>query len=255
MKPNDAVHRKAECTLRDHPTLRRWLTQPPATGRLSADRSQVAAEARRDAKYLLATSDPDLPAEDAAPGYKNVLERSVPLHDEVHALPAACLPPPGRADTRPRAAVPGRPLLPIRVAERRARTTWHTIRNEIGRIHQATLAGPRRPPAADHPHHRRPGETLQGLRRAASTKDERRPDHRIAPELGKQPPEPWTHASGNSACHSPRSPRESADHVCLPLMKPGAGSAKNRTSDARPGPAALSRVAACQAADRHPPSA
>lgn len=109
MKPNDAVHRKAECTLRDHPTLRRWLTQPPATGRLSADRSQVAAEARRDAKYLLATSDPDLPAEDAAPGYKNVLERSVPLHDEVHALPAACLPPPGRADTRPRAAVPAGP--------------------------------------------------------------------------------------------------------------------------------------------------
>ena len=33
-------------------------------------------------------------------------------------------------------------LLLIRVAERRTGTTWRTIRNELGRIHQVTLAGP-----------------------------------------------------------------------------------------------------------------
>uniref|UniRef100_UPI0039809C16 hypothetical protein n=1 Tax=Streptomyces sp. x-19 TaxID=2789280 RepID=UPI0039809C16 len=41
------------------------------TGRLSIDAAKVAAEARLDGKYLLATSDPDLSAEDVALGYKN----------------------------------------------------------------------------------------------------------------------------------------------------------------------------------------
>lgn len=64
--PSDAPHRKAECALRDHPALGRWLKQPPTTGRLSIDAAKVAAEARLDGKYLLATSDPDLSAEDIA---------------------------------------------------------------------------------------------------------------------------------------------------------------------------------------------
>ncbi|RSN14792.1 hypothetical protein DMH25_07540 [Streptomyces sp. WAC 01325] len=33
-------------------------------------------------------------------------------------------------------------LLLIHVAERRTGNTWRTIRNELGRIHQVTLAGP-----------------------------------------------------------------------------------------------------------------
>jgi hypothetical protein len=40
---------------------------------LSIDRTKVAAEARLDGKYLLATSDPDLSAEDVALGYKNLM--------------------------------------------------------------------------------------------------------------------------------------------------------------------------------------
>jgi hypothetical protein len=66
-------HLKAECALRDHPTLGRWLRQTPG-GRLVVDRAKVTAEARLDGKFLLSTSDPDLPAEDVALGYKNLLE-------------------------------------------------------------------------------------------------------------------------------------------------------------------------------------
>ena len=64
---------KAECALRDHPALGRWLEQLPS-GRLVVDRAKVAAEARLDGKYLLTTSDPDLSAEDVALGYENLLE-------------------------------------------------------------------------------------------------------------------------------------------------------------------------------------
>jgi hypothetical protein len=66
--------------LRDHPTLGRWLRQRP-NGRLTIDRAKVKAEARLDGKYLLATSDPDLSAEDVALGYKNPLEADRGLRD------------------------------------------------------------------------------------------------------------------------------------------------------------------------------
>jgi hypothetical protein len=68
------MHRKAACALRDHPALGRWLKQHPGIGRLSLDRAKVAAEARLDGKYLLATSDPDLSAEAVTLGYKNLME-------------------------------------------------------------------------------------------------------------------------------------------------------------------------------------
>src|SRR6266540_2010902 len=72
-RKTEAAHVRAECALRDHPTLGRWLRQQP-NGRLVIDRAKVKAEARLDGKYLLATSDPDLSAEDVALGYKNLLE-------------------------------------------------------------------------------------------------------------------------------------------------------------------------------------
>src|SRR4051812_8112331 len=68
-----AAHRRAECALRDHPALGRYLRQTP-TGRLRIDRAKVQTEERLDGKYLLSTSDPDLSAEDVALGYKNLLE-------------------------------------------------------------------------------------------------------------------------------------------------------------------------------------
>src|SRR4051812_43400041 len=68
-----ASHTRAECALRDHPALGRWLRQD-ARGRLVVDTAKIRAEARLDGKYLLVTSDPDLSAEDIALGYKNLLE-------------------------------------------------------------------------------------------------------------------------------------------------------------------------------------
>ncbi len=66
--PSDTSHRKAECALRDHPTLGRWLKQHPTTGRLSINTAKVTAEARLDGKYLLATSDPNLSAKAVTSG-------------------------------------------------------------------------------------------------------------------------------------------------------------------------------------------
>ncbi len=67
------AHIRAECALRDHPALGRYLRQTPS-GRLRIDRAKIAAEAKLDGKFLLSTSDPHLSAEDVALGYKNLLE-------------------------------------------------------------------------------------------------------------------------------------------------------------------------------------
>src|SRR5213596_3316706 len=76
----DKAHTKAECALRDHPTLGRYL-RLTATGRLRVDRAKLAAEARLDGKFLLSTSDPDISAEDVALGYKNLLEAERSFRD------------------------------------------------------------------------------------------------------------------------------------------------------------------------------
>src|SRR5207247_2449324 len=47
----DKAHVKAECALRDHPTLGRYV-RLTATGRLRVDRAKLAAEARLDGKFL-----------------------------------------------------------------------------------------------------------------------------------------------------------------------------------------------------------
>ncbi|MEU1203665.1 IS1634 family transposase [Streptomyces sp. NPDC005813] len=141
-KPPDTVHRKAECALRDHPSLGRWLKQHPATGRLSIDRAKAKAEANLDGKYLLATSDPDLTAEDVALGYKNLLEAERAFRTMKNTLNLR--PVYHRIDDRIRAHVLlcWLALLLIRVAERRTATTWRTLRTELGRLHQVTLTGP-----------------------------------------------------------------------------------------------------------------
>jgi hypothetical protein len=42
-KKNEAGHVRAECALRDHPALGRWLTQQPS-GRLTLNRAKLEAE-------------------------------------------------------------------------------------------------------------------------------------------------------------------------------------------------------------------
>src|SRR6266540_3153940 len=136
----EAAHLRAECALRDHPTLGRWLRQQP-NGRLRIDRAKVKAEARLDGKYLLATSDPDLSAEDVALGYKNLLEAERGFRDLKSQL--LLRPVFHRLEHRIRAHVLlcWLALLLTRVAERHSGQTWRRIERETSRLAQVTLAG------------------------------------------------------------------------------------------------------------------
>ncbi|WP_406200974.1 transposase [Streptomyces sp. NBC_01017] len=122
----------------------RTRARPPARHRPWAlpSFSKVTAETRLDGKYLLATSDPDLSAEDVALGYKNLLEaeRAFRTMKSTLDLRPVC----HRLDERIRAHVLLRwlALLLIRVAERRTERTWPKIAAELGRIHQVSLSGP-----------------------------------------------------------------------------------------------------------------
>jgi transposase len=134
-------HLKAECALRDHPTLGRWLRQTPG-GRLVIDRVKVKAEARLDGKFLLSTSDPDLSAEDVALGYKNLLEAEVAFRDLKTTLELR--PVWHRLERRIRAHVLlcWLALLLVRVAERQNVQSWRRINTELGRLQLVTLSGP-----------------------------------------------------------------------------------------------------------------
>ncbi|MBA3279813.1 MAG: IS1634 family transposase [Geodermatophilaceae bacterium] len=139
-KASDAHHR-AECALRDHPTLGRYLRQTK-TGRLLIDRSKITAEERLDGKYLLSTSDPDLSAEDVALGYKNLLEAERGFRDLKTTLELR--PVFQRLEHRIRAHVLicWLALLLIRISERQSGQTWRRIALELQRLHLVTLTGP-----------------------------------------------------------------------------------------------------------------
>jgi hypothetical protein len=134
-------HLRAECALRDHPALGRWLRQTPG-GRLAIDRAKVRAAARLDGKFLLSTSDPDLSAEDVALGYKNLLEAERAFWDLKTTLELR--PVFHRLEHRIRAHVLlcWLALLLVRVAERQTSTTWRRINTELSRLYLVTLAGP-----------------------------------------------------------------------------------------------------------------
>jgi transposase len=136
----EAAHVKAECELRDHPTLGRWIRQLKS-GRLVIDRAKVTAEERLDGKYLLATSDPDISAEDTALGYKNLLEAERGFRDMKTTL--LLRPVFHRLERRIRAHVLicWLALLLTRIAERQTGQTWRRIERETSRLAQVTLAG------------------------------------------------------------------------------------------------------------------
>jgi transposase len=136
----EEAHVRAECALRDHPTLKRWIRQQ-RNGRLVIDRAKVKAEANLDGKYLLATSDPDISAEDTALGYKNLLEAERGFRDIKSEL--LLRPVFHRLEHRIRAHVLicWLALLLIRVAERSCGQSWRKIKRETARLKQVTLAG------------------------------------------------------------------------------------------------------------------
>src|SRR3954465_10570459 len=136
-----AAPRRAECALRDHPALGRYLRQTP-TGRLRIDRAKVQTEERLDGKYLLSTSDPDLSAEDVALGYKNLLEAERGFRDLKSTLELR--PVFHRLEHRIRAHILlcWLALLMIRLAERQTALTWRRIALDMQRLHLVTLHGP-----------------------------------------------------------------------------------------------------------------
>ncbi len=135
------AHTRAECALRDHPTLSRYLKQT-STGRLLIDRRKVAAEERLDGKYLLSSSDPDLTAEEIALGYKNLREAERSFRDLKTTLELR--PVFHRLEHRIRAhvVVCWLALLLIRIAERATGQSWRRIATELQRLHHVTLQGP-----------------------------------------------------------------------------------------------------------------
>ena len=136
----EAAHTKAECALRDHPSLGRYLRQT-AAGRLRIDRAKVKAEERLDGKFLLSTSDPDLTPEDVALAYKNLLEAERGFRDLKTTLELR--PVFHRLEHRIRAHVLlcWLALLLIRVTERATGQTWRTVNRELARLHEVTLTG------------------------------------------------------------------------------------------------------------------
>ena len=185
----EAAHTKAECALRDHPALGRWLRQQ-ANGRLVIDRAKVKAEARLDGKYLIATSDPHISAEDAALGYKNLLEAERGFRD-LKSEPAATprLPPARTPHPRPR------PDLLAGAAARPRRRTPHRV--DLAAHRHRTRPRPRRRPHRQrrhrrphHPTHHHPGRHLPRLSDPRTTGH-----HRPEPQLTRQntpPQDPGT---------------------------------------------------------------
>ena len=135
------AHHRAECALRDHRSLGRYLRQTES-GRLLIDRSKVKSEERLDGKYLLSTSDASLSAEDVALGYKNLLEAERGFRDMKSTLELR--PVFHRLEHRIRAHVLicWLALLLIRIAERQTGHTWRRIALELQRLHQVTLTSP-----------------------------------------------------------------------------------------------------------------
>jgi transposase len=136
-----AAHTRAECALRDHPTLSRYLRQT-TSGRLQIDRGKIAAEQRLDGKYLLSSSDPDLSAEEIALGYKNLREAERSFRDLKTTLELR--PVFHRLEHRIHAhvIVCWLALLLIRIAERGTRHSWRRIATELQRLHLVSLEGP-----------------------------------------------------------------------------------------------------------------
>ena len=136
-----AGHTRAECALRDHVTLGRWLRQT-SSGRLVLDRARIAAEAKLDGKYLLSTSDPHLTPAQVALGYKNLLEAERGFRDLKSTL--LLRPVFHRLEPRIRAHVLicWLALLLVRVAENHTNTTWDRIARELDRLAAVTLTGP-----------------------------------------------------------------------------------------------------------------
>jgi Transposase DDE domain len=121
--------------------LNRYLRVTPG-GLLRIDAAKIKAEENLDGKYLLRTSDPKLPAEDIALGYKQLLEVERGWRDLKQVIDLR--PVYHRKEERIRAHVIlcWLALLLIRVAETATGATWNTIADELDLLTLGTFTGP-----------------------------------------------------------------------------------------------------------------
>jgi len=142
---SDALTRDKRAELRGvistKPGLNRYLRVTPG-GLLRTDKATIKTETNLDGKYLLRCSDPHLPAEDIALGYKQLLEVERGWRDMKQILDLR--PVYHRLEERIRAHVLlcWLALLLIRIAETSTGQTWPAIRRELDRIHLGTFTGP-----------------------------------------------------------------------------------------------------------------
>lgn len=132
--------RDAEGVLLAHPTLGRYLHRK--AGRLEVNRARIKDEERLDGKFLLSCSDDSLSPEDVALGYKSLLEVERGWRYFKHVLDVR--PVYHRKEQRIRSHVLlcWLGLLLVRVTELEARDTWRNIRDEMGKLHVGSFAGP-----------------------------------------------------------------------------------------------------------------
>jgi hypothetical protein len=123
------------------PGLNRYLRVTPG-GLLRTDAAKIKAEENLDGKYLLRTSDPRLPAEDIALGYKQLLEVERSWRDLKQVIDLR--PVYHRKEERIRAHVIlcWLALLLIRIAETATGATWANIADELDLLTLGTFTGP-----------------------------------------------------------------------------------------------------------------
>jgi hypothetical protein len=122
------------------PGLHRYLRVTPG-GLLRIDKAAVKAEANLDGKYLLRCSDPHLPAEDIALGYKQLLQVERGWRDMKQVIDLR--PVYHRKEERIRAHVLlcWLALLLTRTIETTCDASWPALRHELERLKVGTFAG------------------------------------------------------------------------------------------------------------------
>ena len=123
------------------PGLNRFLRTTPG-GLLRIDKTKIATETNPDGKYLLRCSDPHLPAEDIALGYKQLLQVERGWRDMKTTLDLR--PVYHRLEDRIRAHVIlcWLALLLVRIVETTTGDTWNRLREDLQELHVGTFEGP-----------------------------------------------------------------------------------------------------------------
>jgi transposase len=142
---SDALSERKRAELRGRistkPGLNRYLRVTPG-GLLRTGKAKIKAETNLDGKYLLRCSDPHLPAEDIALGYRQLLEVERGWRDmkQIIDLRPAC----HRLEERIRAHVIlcWLALLLIRIIETTTGDTWNNTRRHLDRLHAGSFTGP-----------------------------------------------------------------------------------------------------------------